>query len=72
MIPMTRTESTEVFIYDVAVRAERQRCGIGRQLVTVLCAAAAAAGFGDVFVPVDSAHRHALDFYRTLGGVPPQ
>ena len=69
-LPMTRTESAEVFIYDVAVRAERQRRGIGRQLVTELCAAATAAGFGDVFVPVDSTDGHALDFYRALGGVP--
>jgi citrate lyase synthetase len=67
---MTRAESGEVFIYDVAVRADRQRRGIGRQLVTVLCAAATAAGFGDVFVPVDSTDGQALDFYRALGGVP--
>jgi aminoglycoside 3-N-acetyltransferase I len=69
-LPMTRTESAEVFMYDVAVRADRQRQGIGRQLVTALCAAATDAGFGDVFVPVDSADEHALDFYRALAGVP--
>jgi len=73
-LPMTRTESAEVFIYDVAVRADRQRQGIGRQLVTVLCAAATAAGFGDVFgdvfVPADATDGSALDFYRALGGVP--
>jgi aminoglycoside 3-N-acetyltransferase I len=68
-LAMTRTESAEVFIYDVAVRADRQRMGIGRQLVTLLCAAATEAGFGDVFVPVDTADEHALDFYRALGGV---
>ena len=69
-LPMTRTASTEVFIYDVAVRADRQRRGIGRRLVTTLCAAATDAGLGDVFVPVDAADEHALDFYRALGGVP--
>lgn len=69
-LPMTRTESTEVFIYDVAVRADRQRRGIGRQLVMELCASATEAGFGDVFVPVDVADGHALDFYRALGGQP--
>jgi aminoglycoside 3-N-acetyltransferase I len=69
-LPMTRTESAEVFIYDVAVRGDHQRLGIGRQLVTALRAAASEAGFGDVFVPVDSADEHALDFYRALGGVP--
>jgi len=69
-LPMTRTASTEVFIYDVAVRGDRQRRGIGRRLVRALCAAATDAGLGDVFVPVDSADEHALDFYRALGGVP--
>jgi aminoglycoside 3-N-acetyltransferase I len=67
---MTRSESAEVFIYDVAVRGDHQRRGIGRQLVTVLCAAASAAGVRDVFVPADSTDGHALDFYRALGGVP--
>src|SRR5262245_20674887 len=47
-LPMTRQASAEVFIYDVAVRADHQRRGIGRRLVTGLCAAAADAGLGDV------------------------
>lgn len=66
---MTRSESAEVFIYDVAVRRDRQRQGIGRQLVTALCAAAAEAGIGDVFVTADTTDAYALDFYRALGGV---
>jgi len=65
---MTRDESAEVFIYDVAVRQDRQRQGIGRQLVTALCAAAAKAGIGDVFVLADTTDAYALDFYRALGG----
>jgi aminoglycoside 3-N-acetyltransferase I len=69
-LPMTRTESAEVLIYDVAVRADRQRRGVGRRLVMALRAATTEAGLGDVFVPVDSADEHALDFYRALGGVP--
>jgi aminoglycoside 3-N-acetyltransferase I len=69
-LPMTRSESTELFIYDVAVRADRQRRGIGRQLVMGLRAAADDAGIGDVFVPADTTDEHALDFYRMLGGVP--
>jgi aminoglycoside 3-N-acetyltransferase I len=68
-LPMTRTESAEVFIYDIAVRPEHQRLGIGRRLVTGLRAAASDIGIRDVFVPVDSADEHALDFYRALGGI---
>ncbi len=32
-LPMTRSQSTELFIYDLAVRADWQRRGIGRALV---------------------------------------
>lgn len=67
-LPMTRTETSEIFIYDVAVRPEHQRRGVGRQLVAHLRTAAAAVGIRDVFVPADNDDTHALDFYRALGG----
>jgi aminoglycoside 3-N-acetyltransferase I len=67
---MTRDESAEVFIYDLAVRADRQRRGVGRLLINALRADATATGIGVVFVPVDDADEHALDFYRAVGGVP--
>src|SRR5687767_10374500 len=35
-LPMTTGESFEMFIYDIAVRADRQRQGIGRRLITGL------------------------------------
>ena len=69
-IPMTTSESSELFVYDIAVRADVQRQGIGRALMTALRAAATAEGIGDMFVPADNEDTHALDFYRGLGGVP--
>jgi aminoglycoside 3-N-acetyltransferase I len=69
-LPMTRAETTELFIYDVAVRADHQRRGVGRQLLTKLREAASAAGIGEAFVPAEDEDTHALDFYRALGGVP--
>lgn len=69
-LPMTRTESSEIFIYDLAVRPDRQRKGVGRRLVAELRAQAAAMGMGVVFVPADNDDIHALDFYRAIGGVP--
>ena len=67
-LPMTRTASCEIVIYDVAVRRDRQRQGVGRRLVAELRAQAAARGIREVFVPADDADVHALDFYRALGG----
>ena len=67
-LPMTRAETSEIFIYDIAVRAEHQRRGVGRQLMLALRDAAAARGIDELFVPADDADAHALDFYRALGG----
>jgi aminoglycoside 3-N-acetyltransferase I len=67
-LPMTRTESSEVFIYDIAIRGNYRRKGVGRQLVAELRAGAAAMGIGDAFVAADNADVEALDFYRALGG----
>lgn len=67
---MTRSESREVFIYDLAVVPDRQRQGLGRRLVSALREAAAAEGIHVAFVPADNEDTHALDFYRAIGGVP--
>jgi aminoglycoside 3-N-acetyltransferase I len=67
-LPMTRAETTELFIYDVAVRPDHQRRGIGRLLLAALRTAAAQAGIGELFVPADNEDTHALDFYRAVGG----
>ena len=69
-LSMTRTESAELFIYDIAVRGDHQRRGIGRRLIATLREAAAAAGIQVVFVPTDEEDIHALDFYHALGGEP--
>lgn len=69
-LPMTRSESSEILIYDIAVRIDQRGKGIGRQLISTLRVAANAAGIEDVFVPVDNDDAEALDFYRALGGSP--
>ena len=67
-LPLTRLEMLEIFIYDLAVHADFQRRGIGRQLVEKLRELAAAEGIDVVFVPAENEDRHALDFYRAIGG----
>jgi len=68
VLPMTRSESTELFIYDVAVHPDQQRKGVGRALIAFLRDAGRAAGHGALFVPADNEDTHALDFYRAVGG----
>jgi aminoglycoside 3-N-acetyltransferase I len=67
-LPMTRSESAEIFIYDIAVHPDAQRKGIGRRLVAAVREQAAMLGIRDVFVPAENEDQHALDFYRALGG----
>lgn len=66
-LPMTRAEYSEIFIYDIAVRSDHQRQGIGRRLMEELRVQAAGMGIRDLFVPADNEDAHALDFYRALG-----
>jgi aminoglycoside 3-N-acetyltransferase I len=68
-LPMTRAECAEIFIYDIAVRRDHQRKGVGRRLMAALLEGCATAGIDDVFVPADNDDQHALDFYRALGGI---
>ncbi len=67
-LAMTRSESREMFVYDIAVRSDHQRQGVGRRLLEVLAETAAASGIDDMFVFADNADRHALAFYHALGG----
>lgn len=67
-LPMTRTASSELLVYDIAVRRDHQRKGVGRHLMTALRKSAAACGIQVVFVPAENDDLHPLDFYRALGG----
>jgi aminoglycoside 3-N-acetyltransferase I len=66
-LPMTRAESAEMFIFDVAVQGPHRKKGIGRRLLTALRKQASEAGIHELFVAADNADEHALDFYRRLG-----
>ena len=65
-LPLTRLERRELFIYDLAVKVDWQRMGIGRALFDSLRKAAEAEGIGEGFVLADDEDTHALDFYRAL------
>lgn len=67
VLPMTRKSESELFIYDLAVRADRQRRGVGRALVRRLTELAAEEGIASSFVAADNEDAHALSFYRAVG-----
>jgi aminoglycoside 3-N-acetyltransferase I len=69
-LPMTRKAAATLFVYDVAVRPDRQRRGVGRELLRVLQAGAASLGIKEQFVVADNEDGQALAFYRALGAVP--
>lgn len=69
-LPMTVFQGSDVFLYDIAVRADRQRRGIGRLLVDTLRDECSKTGIGTVFVLADDEDVHALDFYRAQSGAP--
>jgi aminoglycoside 3-N-acetyltransferase I len=69
-LPMTRVEAAEAFIYDIAVKDSHQRQGVGRLLVASLRVSCGERGINVVFVPADNEDKHALDFYRSIGGKP--
>jgi aminoglycoside 3-N-acetyltransferase I len=70
VLPLTRAQSAELFIYDIAVQPRYRRRGIGRGLVAAARDLAAGAGIATIFVPAENDDAEALEFYRALGGAP--
>lgn len=68
VLPITRQDGKELFIYDIAVQASHQRLGIGTKLMHAVLQAAKESGLSAAFVPADNEDQHALDFYRAIGG----
>lgn len=69
ILPSTYYPSSEVYIYDLDVKTEFQRKGIGRQLINSLKEYCARLGLKEVFVQADLEDRHAIDFYQATGGI---
>jgi aminoglycoside 3-N-acetyltransferase I len=68
VLPMTRAQTNELFIYDVAVRVDKQRMGVGRALIGEIHKLAAASGIDVSFVAAENEDAHAVEFYRAVGG----
>lgn len=56
-----------VYIYDLAVKREFQRRGIGKMLISGVTNYCKEMGVEEVFVQADEVDDYALDFYRSTG-----
>jgi ribosomal protein S18 acetylase RimI-like enzyme len=59
-----------VYIYDLAVKTEFQRRGIGKLLIFAIKDYCMQMGMEEMFVQADEADYHALEFYRGTEGNP--
>ena len=64
------TEFPQVYIYDLAVKTEFQRQGIGKKLMAGIIDFCKVEGMDEIFVQADREDGHAIDFYRSTGGIP--
>jgi len=56
-----------VFIYDIAVKTEVQRQGVGKLLISSLSGYCKDNGYEEMFVLADEVDNHAIEFYRSTG-----
>lgn len=67
-LPMYYSDSSEVLLYDMAVKPEYQRMGIGKALLRRLKEYCREKGVGEFFVLAHEEDEHAIEFYRSTGG----
>ena len=67
-LPMVYSDYSEIFLYDLAVKAEYQRMGIGKRLIQSLKEYCAKNGIKEFFVLAHEEDEHAIEFYRATGG----
>jgi len=63
--PMYNGEVSELYIYDIAVKPEFQRRGIGKQLILFAKDYCSKNGMSAMYVQANAEDEHALDFYRS-------
>lgn len=60
--------SSEMYIYDLAIKSDLQRQGIGTKLLQALKEYCSEKGYKEIFVQANEPDTHALEFYRSTGG----
>jgi aminoglycoside 3-N-acetyltransferase I len=69
-LPLYYSQCSEVFIYDLAIRTEFQRNGLGKMLLTYLKEYCKEKGIKQIFVAANEEDEYALEFYHSSGGRP--
>ncbi|OZB96162.1 GNAT family N-acetyltransferase [Paenibacillus sp. XY044] len=67
-LPMYDRLGSSLYLYDIAVRRNDQRKGIGSRLVRELVENCKTKQINEIFVQADALDQHAVEFYRKLGG----
>ena len=67
-LPMYYSDSSEIFVYDVAVKPGFQRLGIGKALIHNLKEYCRRNGIKEFFVLAHEEDEHAVEFYHSTGG----
>jgi len=67
-LPMYYSDSSEVFLYDMAVKPEFQRIGIGKSLIRSLKEYCIRHGVKEFFVLAHEEDESAVEFYHSTGG----
>jgi aminoglycoside 3-N-acetyltransferase I len=67
-LPMIYSDASEVILYDMAVREEHQRMGIGKGLIQSLKEYCTKNGIETFFVMAHEEDLHAVEFYHATGG----
>ena len=66
------SENPELFIYDIAIKQEYQRRGVGKMLLESTKKYCLEKGITEIFVAANKEDKHAIDFYNSTGGVAEQ
>lgn len=69
-LPQYYAERPLAYVFDLAVRSDVQRRGIGRALMNACNRHCRENGFEEVFVQADVVDDHALKFYASINGRP--